>query len=290
MKLALMITTILAASALVAQEANPTSEGAASVDGSTPLYKVRVVARTTKAVNYGHRAVKTKIDFGGTLLERDAKGEAWVEPHRGAVEVKAKFKNLPAPQRYGRQFLTYVLWAVTPDGRATNLGEILTDSGDDGKLQTATELQTFALIVTAEPYYAVTQPSDVVVLENVIRPDTVGSVQTVNAKVELLRRGEYTFDLDAADARVDSQAGRMVSQKEYESLVELYQALSAVQMAQANGADEHAADTLARAKEKLEDARRAYSADPKSRAVVTLAREATQTAEDARLIASRRGE
>ncbi len=182
-----------------------------------------------------------------------------------------------------------MLWAITPDGRATNLGEIVTDTKDKGKLDTATELQTFALVVTAEPYYAVTQPSDVVVMENVVRPDTVGGTQAVDAKYELLKRGQYTFDLDAAKAQIDAQSDRMVSQKEYESLLGLYQARHAVQLAEASGAAEHAADTLARAKAKYEQARRTCEADAKNRNVVTLAREATQTAEDARLIAARKG-
>jgi hypothetical protein len=148
-------------------------------------------------------------------------------------------------------------------------------------------LQTFALVVTAEPYYAVTHPSDVVVMENVIRPDTSGQVQTVDAKYELLKRGEYTFDREAATKR-DEEPGRMVSQREYESLVELYQARNAVQLAIANGAATHASDTLSRAKAKLQQAEDMYKSRPKSREVVTLSREATQTAEDARLIAARR--
>jgi hypothetical protein len=248
---------------------------------------VNVVARTTKAVNYGHRSQPTKIDFAGTVLRPDSKGEARVDAERGVVEVDAKFKNLGAPQTYGKQYLTYVLWAITPDGRATNLGELITDSGDDAKLETSTELQTFALVVTAEPYYAVTQPSDVVVMENVIRADTAGQVQTVDAKYELLKRGEYTFDREAANRR-EEEPGRRVGQREYESIVELYQARNAVQLAIANGAQTHAADTIARAKAKLEEAERVYSSSPKSRQVVTLAREATQTAEDARLIAARK--
>jgi hypothetical protein len=178
-----------------------------------------------------------------------------------------------------------VLWAITPDGRATNLGEILTDSGGDGKLDTATELQTFALVVTAEPYYSVTHPSDVVVMENVLRADTAGRVHPVEAKYELLKRGQYSYDIEAANGH---REGRKVSQREYESLVELYQARNAVQLAKVNGAAVYAAETYARAESQLEQAERRYAAEPKSPAVVTLAREATQTAEDARLIAARR--
>ncbi|MEZ5392335.1 MAG: DUF4398 domain-containing protein [Bryobacterales bacterium] len=132
-----------------------------------------------------------------------------------------------------------------------------------------------------------THPSDVVVMENVIRPDTAGRIQTVDAKYELLKRGEYTFDREAAVER-EERPGRKVSQREYESLVELYQARNAVQLAAANGAETHASDTLARAREQLANAERAYESSPKSRSVVTLAREATQTAEDARLIAARK--
>ena len=274
---------------LAAQEANPTQQlqPHAAPGPASPLYHVNVVAKSTKAVNYGHRSAPTKIDFAGTILQPDAKGEARIKARRGVVAIEAKLKNLAAPQSFGGQYLTYVLWAITPDGRATNLGEVITDSGDDGKLETATELQSFALILTAEPYYAVTHPSDVVVMENALRPDTIGRVQTVDANYELLKRGRYTFDVDAA-SREQERSARKVSQREYESLVELYQARNAVQLAQAGGAETHSPDALARARAKLALAERQYEDKPKSREVVTLAREATQTAEDARLIAARR--
>jgi len=280
---------VLSASILLGQDLTPTQrpENSAAGDGPAAFYHVDVVARTTKAVNYGHRAKPTKIDLVGTVLQHDAKGEARIEAENGVVQVQAKFRNLEAPHRFGPQYLTYVLWAITPAGRATNLGEIVTNSGSGAKLDTSTELQTFALIVTAEPYFAVTQPSNVVLMENAVRSDTVGKVQTVDAKYELLKRGSYTFDVAAAK-KSGERTGRKVSQREYETIVELYQARNAVQLAKADGADVHAADTFTRAQDQLREAEQIYSADPKGRATVMLAREAAQTAEDARLIAARR--
>ena len=289
MRLAIAVLCMTTAP-LAAQEANPTQqlEPHAAPGPASPLYHVDVVAKSTKAVNYGHRSAPTKIDFAGTVLQPDAKGEARIKARRGVVCDRGESSRISsAPQSFGGQYLTYVLWAITPDGRATNLGEVITDSGDDGKLETATELQSFALILTAEPYYAVTHPSDVVVMENALRPDTIGRVQTVDASYELLKRGRYTFDVDAA-SREQERPARKVSQREYESLVELYQARNAVQLAQAGGAEMHSPDALARARAKLALAERQYEDKPKSREVVTLAREATQTAEDARLIAARR--
>ena len=276
-------------STLGAQEPNPTQkpQGVAAHDGPAPIYRVNVTAGTTKAVNYGYESVPTRIDFEGTILLRNSKGKARINSKKGSVQVRATFKGLEPAHRFGGQYLTYVLWAITPEGRATNLGEILTNGSHNGKLETATELQTFALIVTAEPYYAVTQPSDVVVMENVIRADTAGRVQTVDAKYELLQRGEYNFDI-AKTEKQELTSGRKVSLREYEALLELYQAQNAVQMAKSQGATEHARGTLDKAEQSLAQAYQHYSQRPKNRVVVTLAREATQMAEDARLIALRK--
>jgi hypothetical protein len=279
--------------ALSAQESNPTQRTetvAVSQEGSTPIYRVNVVARTTQAVNYGHRTNSTKIGMNGTVLLRDAKGEARIKPNQGAVEIEAKLENLPPPHRFGGQYLTYVLWAITPEGRATNLGEVLPDDDNDAKLNTSTELQAFALIVTAEPYFAVTQPSDVVVMENVVRPDTMGQIQTVSARYELLKRSEYTMDLGRVEDRAKLNTGQKIPMKHYDSLVALYQARNAVAIARASMAAEHASESLSKAEERLRMAELAYSQDPESARVVTAAREAAQMAEDARLIALRKQE
>ncbi len=123
--------------------------------GQVPIYKVTVVARTTKAINYRHRSGATKVDFRGTALMPQARGEAKVDSKQGRIEIDAKFDRLAPATQFGPEYLTYVLWAVTPEGRATNLGEVLL-KGDGSKLDVTTDLQAFGLIVTAEPYFAVT--------------------------------------------------------------------------------------------------------------------------------------
>src|SRR5580700_6883316 len=202
---------------------------------TVPLYRVTVIDRTVSAVDYQYRNGPTRIDFRGTVLLPEAKGNAIVESKEGRVEIDARFGHLPAPTRYGREYLTYVLWAITPEGHAKNLGEILAGSSDKGKLHVTTDLQAFGMIVTAEPYSAVRQPSDVVVLENQIRPDTIGRTQPIQAKYELMPRGQYTYQVQEGLARAVTNAPK-VSMEEYEAVLELYQAQNAIGIASAANA------------------------------------------------------
>jgi hypothetical protein len=247
-----------------------------------PLYQVTIVSRTTKAINYGYLSAPTRIGFQGTAVLPKSTGEATVEPKRGSTVLKMSFDRLPPPSQFGAQYLTYVVWAISPDGRAQNLGELILDGDDDGKLTTSTPLQTFALIVTAEPYYSVSQPSDVVVLENVVRSDTVGKVQEVNATYELLPRKPFTYDMTPKP----EASRKMVSSKEYEAMAALYQALNAIQIAQSQDADRYARDQMSRARQ-IYDQARGFPLHL-SKEIVSLAREATQIAEDSRAIAVRR--
>src|ERR1039458_5773445 len=157
----------------------------------TPTYGVNVVSRTTRAVKYAHRSGSTKIDFQGTDLMPGASGEAKVQSKRGAMEIEVEFQGLDKPTSFGTEYLTYVMWAISPEGQAVNLGEVLVGDNHRSKLGVTTNLQAFALIVTAEPYYAVRRPSNVVIAENAIRPDTVGTSEAVDAKYELIDRGGY---------------------------------------------------------------------------------------------------
>jgi len=254
---------------------------------TVPIYRVTVIERTVKAVNYQYRGGPTPIDFRGTVLLPHAKGDAMVESKAGRTEIDARFEHVEAPTRYGPEYLTYVLWAITPDGHAKNLGEVLPGSSDHAHLRVTTDLQAFGMIVTAEPYSAVRQPSDVVVMQNEVRSDTTGRIELIQAKYELLPRGHYTYNVPAP-LRPNEAAGEKLSMSQYESLLEVYQALNAVQIARSLGADRYAPDTLAKAESQLRTAQ-SYQAQKLDRStIVTVARQAAQTAEDARTITIKR--
>jgi outer membrane protein OmpA-like peptidoglycan-associated protein len=255
--------------------------------GHRPLYEVTIVSRTTKAVNYGHRTAPTTIGFVGTPLMADARGKAVVEAKQGATVIRARFSKVPPPTRFGKEYLTYVVWAISPDGRPQNLGELVLNGSDKGKLTASTNLQTFALIVTAEPHYSVQKPSDVVVMENKVGPDTVGNVEEVNATYELLPRQGYTYD-PRAIAEENTSTRKPVSQAEYDSILAIYQAQNAIQMAEAEGAAKYSAERLDRARQLYLQAR-GFSKSRRNEAIAT-AREATQVAEDARRIAVQRSD
>jgi outer membrane protein OmpA-like peptidoglycan-associated protein len=246
-----------------------------------PVFRVTVVGRTTRAVNYRHRGGATTVDFRGTPLLPRARGEAKVESKQGYLEVEVEFDELAPATKFGPEYLTYVMWAITPEGRASNLGEVLLN-GSESKLNVTTELQAFGLIVTAEPYFAVTQPSDVVVMENIVRDDTRGTQEFVEAKYELLQRGTYVMASDPRNLPTYKLDKR--------TPLELYEARNAVHFARVAGADEYAEDTYAKARGLLGQAEKLHDKDRGSRASIGLAREAAQAAEDARLIAWQRRE
>jgi outer membrane protein OmpA-like peptidoglycan-associated protein len=261
---------LIAASAAGAQ--TPAQTG-----GKQPIYKItiNVVERNTKAINYQHRSGSTTIDFKGTPLMPAARGEAKVESKQGYMEVEVEFDDLQSATRFGPEFLTYVLWAITPEGRATNMGEIILN-GTKSRLDVTTELQTFGMVVTAEPYFAVSQPSDAVVMENVIRKDTVGKVEEIDAKYELLQRGQYTVNVLPADLKpipLDKKTP-----------LDLHEARNAVRIAKWAGADVSAADSFDKASKLLAQAEANMTGNKGSKAIAMAAREAVQTAEDARLI------
>jgi len=252
-----------------------TENAARMAAGAMPIYRITVVERTTKAINYNHRSGSTKIDFRGTPLLVEARGEATVQSKQGVTKIDARMDKLQPATKFGPEYLTYVMWAITPEGRATNVGEVILN-GDKSKLDATTELQSFGLIVTAEPYFAVTRPSDVVVMENFIRPDTVGTIEQVDAKYELLQRGQYILNANPSE----------ISPVELNSKVplDLYEARNAVRIARWTGADRYAPDTYLKATQGLENAEGYLTGKAGVKPIDTVAREAVQMAEDARII------
>ena len=245
-----------------------------------PVFRVTVSERTTKAVNYRNRGGSTMVDFRGTDLLPGVEGHAKVDSKNGRMTINIELKHMPQAHLFGGQFLTYVLWAITPEGRAVNLGEVVPgDSGKD-KLQVTTDLQAFGLIVTAEPYYAVTYPSNKVVAENILRDSTKGFEEPIDAKFDVLEGGQYTIDVPG-DQLPSSQASLDVP-------LDLLEARNALAIAKAAGAQQYATDSLTKAEDMLQRAEDYYQRKQGITPIGTAARGATQMAEDARVLTLRR--
>ena len=273
-KLLLAVGLTLSLSAF-AQTNSQTINGVEHMN-QTPTFRVTVISRNVQAVNYKHRSGSSKLDFAGTDLMPSANGVAEVNSRRGSIVIGAEFGDLQKPMTFGNEYLTYVLWAISPEGRALNLGEVLVGDNHRSKLQVTTDLQAFALIVTAEPYYAVRQPSNAVILENVVRQDTKGTTEAVNAKYELMERGGYIptgykFDPVVLNANLP---------------LEFFEARNAVRIAQSEGAEQYAGDSYRHAVQLMDHADEyAIRKHQDRKPLIAVSREAVQTAEDAREIA-----
>jgi len=271
-KIIFAVVLALGASAVAAAQTSVPAEP----DNPTPTFRFNVVSRTTPAVNYGHRGASTKINFKGTDLMPGALGSATVQSKRGDTKIVAELQGLDNPRTFGNEYLTYVLWAVSPEGRPVNLGEILVGGNHRSKLETATQLQAFALIVTAEPYYAVRRPSNLVVLENEVRSDTVGTTEAVESKYELIDRGGYIptgykFDPVVLNAKLP---------------LEFFEARNAMRIAESAGAQRYATASYDKALLQIKTADElAIRKHSDKKTLISASRQAVQTAEDAREIA-----
>jgi len=233
-------------------------------------------------VNYLHRSGSTTIGFEGTPLLAGAKGEAKVTSERGGITIDARFEGLTPANGFGHEYLTYVLWAISPDGRAQNLGEVL-PAGTKNNIRVTTAFQSFGMIVTAEPYFSVSEPSDVVVVQNVVRPDkTNGILEKVNANYFLLPRGAY------AETAGSKTVAHPVTRNE-RSPLELYEADNALRIAQDAGADKYSPEIMTQARLDLQNASDMDGNKHGDRKMeITDAREAVERAEDARIAALRK--
>jgi outer membrane protein OmpA-like peptidoglycan-associated protein len=272
----LLFAATIALSLPMVAQANSQDNSSVEHMNPMPIFRVSVTSRSVQAVNYRHRSGASKLDFAGTSLMPSANGQAKVESKKGYIEIEVEFGNLDKPTTFGNEYLTYILWAISPEGRAVNLGEILVGDNHRSKVDVTTDLQAFALIVTAEPYYAVRQPSNVVVLENVVREDTKGTTEAVNAKYELMERGGYLptgykFDPVILNAKLP---------------LEFFEARNALRIAQSEGAETYASDSYQHAV-RLMNTADGYAIDRHidKKPLIAVSREAVQTAEDARAIA-----
>lgn len=263
--------------------ADPSNAPAQQDNSVIPLdttIHVNVVGRTTQAVNYRHRSGSTHVNFQGTDLMPEAKGNAKVDTNKlGRLVIDTSLHKLRPPTSFGPNYLTYVLWAITPEGRPVNLGEIQPDHDGNANPHVTSDLQAFGLIVTAEPYYAVTRPSDLVVMENVLRPDTEGWEQHINAKYDALDRQTYFIDLNGKPLPAAS-AGPKVP-------VDLKEARNAVAIARAAGAEHYAPEAFARAVQFLDRAEMYLQQKQNTGPIISVSRGATQQAEDARILTIR---
>jgi outer membrane protein OmpA-like peptidoglycan-associated protein len=269
--ISLAVAMMLGASA----QAQTQSQVPADTGNPPPTFRINVVSRSTPAVSYKHRSGATKVDFQGTDLMPSARGEAKVESKRGALEIEVEFSGLDRPTSFSTEYLTYVLWAISPEGRPVNIGEVLVGDNHRSKLDVTTDLQAFAMIVTAEPYYAVRRPSNLVVLENSVRLDTKGSTESVNAKYELIDRGGYLptgykFDPVVLSAKLP---------------LEFFEARNAMRIAESAGAERYATESYRKAVRQMDEADgMAAGRHGNKKALIATSREVVEKAEDAREI------
>jgi len=261
------LAIFLCVTALASAQTAPTT-------GPAPATTASTVTRTTKAVHYRLQGGSTKIDFQGTDLLQRASGEARVEGKKTSLQIEVKFQNLEDATKFGLEYLTYVLWAVSPQGRPVNLGEVTLEHGN-AHLKASTDLQTFGMIVTAEPYFAVTAPGNMVVMESA--PAVGAGTENIEAKYDLVSRGTYSSSnthIQDAIFGIDSKTP-----------LELFEARNALRIAHIAAGDKYAAFIISKAGQQLMHAEEAYRQKQNKAAVEAAAKEATETAEEARLMA-----
>lgn len=263
-------------------EAQSRQEAVDQSKSEMPVFRVNVVGRTAKAVNYRNRGGSTSVELRGTDLMPAVTGRAKVDGKAGRLVIDAELNHLDPAARVGNQYLTYVLWAVTPEGRAVNLGEVLPGGNGKDKLTVTTDLQAFGLIVTAEPYFAVVHPSDKVVAQNIIPQNVKGFEEPIDAKFDVLEGREYTIDV-AADQLPSAHAQPNVP-------LDLLEARDAVAIAKAAGAEQYASSSLQKAEDMLQRAEDYYQRKQGRTPIGTAARGATELAEDARVLTLRKKE
>lgn len=238
-----------------------------------------LVNKSVKAIGYRVGGASTKVDFKSTDLMPQALGEAKVEAKTGASNIEVSLKNMTDPSKLGAEFLTYVLWIVTPDGRTGNTGELVINKNAEAKLNVTTPAQTFAMIITAEPYFAVRAPSEMVIMENETRKNTKGQIFPVN-DFKLMKRGQY-----------EKLGNPLAMTPDVERVpLQVYEARNAVDIAKSRGAEKDAPEIFTKAAASLQMTENALTGKADKKEIISKARQAIQFAEDARALAAQRQE
>ena len=264
-KLYVFAVLVASVSMLAAQSQPGTPTSAAA-----PAPVANAVSHTTKAMHYRPGA-NTKLPFQTTDLMTGAIGEAKIEAKKTTINIEAKIQGVDEATKFGLEYLTYVLWAVSPEGRADNLGELVIKKGT-AELKTSTDMQTFGLIVTAEPYFAVTQPGNMVIMEGAVPEGEV-----IGAKFELVGKGTYSS--------TNEHISNAIFGIDRSTPMELFEARNAVRIAHIAAGDKYATSILAKADQQLSQAEQTYRNKQGKTAVDSAARETSQTAEEARIMA-----
>jgi outer membrane protein OmpA-like peptidoglycan-associated protein len=274
-----LVFVLFGAAAFVSAQTQTTSSTYTAQNVATPSATLSTasvtVSRTIKAMHYRLQGGSTRIDFHGTDLMQRAAGEAKIEGKKTNFQIEAKFEGFEDATKFGLEYLTYVLWAVSPQGRPDNLGELTLDHHGNAQLKAFTDLQTFGLIVTAEPYFAVTQPGNMVVAES--NSISGAATENIDAKYELVARGTYS----ATNAHIQDAIFGIDSK----TPLELFEARNAVRIAHIALADKYAPSILSKAGQQLLNAESLFRQKQNKATVEAAAKEATQTAEEARVMA-----
>lgn len=261
-----------AAMACIAQEQTAQQDQAIPASALT--------TKSVQAVGYEVGTGSTKVDLKGTELMSQATGEAKVEvkSKAGRANVEVSVKALQPPSTLGAEFLTYVVWVVTPEGRTGNTGELLLNKNGDGKLSATTPAQTFSLIVTAEPYFAVRVPSEMVVLQSQSRKDTKGKIFPVS-EYKLMKRAQY-----------EKMGNPLALTPDPNVPLEIYEARNAVEVAKSHAADKYAPEVFSKAEGSLKMMENSLASKADKNTVISYARQTSQFAEDARALSAQRQE
>ena len=238
-----------------------------------------VTTKSVKAIGYQVGGGGTKVDLKSGELMPQANGEAEVEAKGGTTKIEVSIKSLAQPTTLATEFMTYVLWAVSPEGRTVNLGEILINKDGEGKSNVTTQLQTFSLFVTAEPYFSVRQPSEMLILENETRKGTKGKIFVVK-DYKLMKRSQYQ--------KVGNPLALTLDLKNVP--LEMYEARNAVEIAKSRAADKYAPEVFSKAEASLKMAESSLARKADKKEIVSTARQTVQFSEDARALSVQRQE